>query len=1353
MEESLQKKEVFKFLQCAARGDIEGISTSLMCNPDLINAQLSESGDTALIVAAQENQPESTDACQDVNTLNAQGLSPLMLVARDVDLFDGLIMEREYRPVSVLEQLIKYHGDTQLLDLNGNSAMSYASLVNSPIKQQLLDILENSPPPSETLDEDFCGFCPATKPTLSDKTALALDIADSQNTNSGNEPGCDEASAKDIIQEPEAAKTEVQPFQEIGGASPPEQEKSNTMDRRKKNFLTAPWLPNFSPKHLTSTPSMKKHSSLPPLQVKKDEDVQLKRLGLGYLFQEAHSDPNTAEAQSAVDPLQNLRYIKEHIRQRLGTGESTGNSKTFPPVCYSPRSPVTYKLRPLAKTSSSNSKTKMINTQMLDKSKEDKIPCGHESVQNPDEGLDMVLSKDQVQFSLVSVTTSESAMGNVSSRSAQSSIRFGSEEREDKEGSMNHHNTKLPQICSKILEQQNIDRLPNSNWNKEIHSLFESEPLAAQTDLETVRETPSNREDKIITNCELLKKELLHCSMTDKNTKEDNVDMPLNDNRLLDVGKVIESIKINSPRTPRTSYVSFVHITFSEQEAKTEDHHPPPKQYLAKRKPNLSILTHVSRSFNINAQKENDRSKKSNQLRNNSTPNLKYPRPLSSSNENCGKCVPLPALVYSSGPSTSKMSKKGDSMPGSAERKSQRSQTQLSLYTKKRLNSPVNPAMPPRAKTAHDFQDIHYSDMFVEIKPQNNGPAIFQMFESPFYSNSSKDGTRGRKVTSSTSSNRSCSSISIRSGSSRESSAKSSKRTKPRNKKNSSATNRQRKDPLIKPVGRDISEKPKDNTVIISGTNWEIKTLKQEGNVSENTLDILQSGISNLPHPDFSDLSIIKEATIENSLTINEASKITFVKRIQEVGKVNHTEKLKKEHVDLITPTEGNGKENIAHQAKTVNNERGEGETVHIFKTGDLGQPPQDFSASERPLEEVQLSQGEGMTTDLIFGGNTEKKILIENGEDCVSIPMNVHSSGTSDMLISFEICMKQIDEQSNDSRTVKNYQDNYQSANVHCEQHADEETNLIQISRCTSPNDWNTNNTIQSEKYFESSNDGSIHWIKGEVLGRGAYGTVYCGLTSQGELIAAKQVMLHGSDPAVAEKEYKKLQEEVDLLKTLKHENIVGYLGTCLQDNIVTIFMEFVPGGSIASILRHFGPLQEAVISKYTNHILQGTAYLHKNRVVHRDIKGNNVMLMPSGVIKLIDFGCAKRLNGLNMNGTHGEMLKSMHGTPYWMAPEVISESGHGEKSDIWSIGCTVFEMATGKPPLAHMNKLAAMFYIAAQKGLMPTLPDHFSRRARDFVNLCLIRDQEERPSAEQLLQHSFTRGKSQTFSCHSVQ
>ncbi|XP_048871905.1 mitogen-activated protein kinase kinase kinase 19 isoform X2 [Brienomyrus brachyistius] len=271
------------------------------------------------------------------------------------------------------------------------------------------------------------------------------------------------------------------------------------------------------------------------------------------------------------------------------------------------------------------------------------------------------------------------------------------------------------------------------------------------------------------------------------------------------------------------------------------------------------------------------------------------------------------------------------------------------------------------------------------------------------------------------------------------------------------------------------------------------------------------------------------------------------------------------------------------------------------------------------------------------------------------------------------------------------------------------------------------------------SRTDDTILWTKGEVLGKGAYGTVYCGLTSHGQLIAVKQVMLDDTDPTTAKKEYQHLQDEVDLLKNLCHANIVGFLGTSLQDNVVSIFMEYVPGGSIASILQRFGPLPERVLALYTLQILQGVAYLHANRVIHRDLKGNNVMLMPTGIIKLIDFGCARRVSQLTHSTDRSEPLKSVHGTPYWMAPEVINETGHGRKSDVWSVGCTVFEMATGKPPLANMNKMAALFYIGARQGLMPAIPDRFSKEAQDFVQACLTRDQKERPSAQQLLAHPF--------------
>ncbi|XP_067842866.1 mitogen-activated protein kinase kinase kinase 19 [Heptranchias perlo] len=298
-------------------------------------------------------------------------------------------------------------------------------------------------------------------------------------------------------------------------------------------------------------------------------------------------------------------------------------------------------------------------------------------------------------------------------------------------------------------------------------------------------------------------------------------------------------------------------------------------------------------------------------------------------------------------------------------------------------------------------------------------------------------------------------------------------------------------------------------------------------------------------------------------------------------------------------------------------------------------------------------------------------------------------------------------------------------------------EYTVTKLTKTSSRPSSSLGNSIKSE--CSSNCEDAIIWTKGNVLGKGAYGTVYCGLTSQGQLIAVKQVALDATNQIAAEKEYQKLEEEIELLKNLKHVNIVSFLGTNLEANIVSIFMEFVPGGSIAGVIGRFGPLPEPVFCTYTKQVLKGVDYLHDNRVIHRDIKGNNVMLMPNGVIKLIDFGCAKRMTCVNMSDTHSEMLKSMHGTPYWMAPEVINETGHGKKSDIWSIGCTVFEMASGKPPLAHMDKMAAMFYIGAHRGLMPTLPEQFSENARDFVQICLTSDQHERPSAKQLLQHAF--------------
>ncbi|XP_064634506.1 uncharacterized protein LOC135492185 [Lineus longissimus] len=273
------------------------------------------------------------------------------------------------------------------------------------------------------------------------------------------------------------------------------------------------------------------------------------------------------------------------------------------------------------------------------------------------------------------------------------------------------------------------------------------------------------------------------------------------------------------------------------------------------------------------------------------------------------------------------------------------------------------------------------------------------------------------------------------------------------------------------------------------------------------------------------------------------------------------------------------------------------------------------------------------------------------------------------------------------------------------------------------------TNDSVHSEDV--------ICWKKGNMLGRGAYGTVWCGLTDSGGLIAVKQIEMNTVDMEKAEREYEKIQEEVDMLKVLRHKNIVGFYGTSLEDHTVQIFMEYVPGGSIANLLARFGAFEEAVFSIYTKQVLEGVEYIHSKGVIHRDIKGGNVMLTQDGIIKLIDFGCAKRLC-MNSSLSQGQLLKSMRGTPYWMAPEVVAETGHGKRSDIWSVGCTVFEMATRKPPWADMNPMAAIFAIGSDRPV-PQLDNSFTPHARQFVNCCLQRKVEDRLQASELLLHPF--------------
>uniref|UniRef100_A0A5F4WLY8 Mitogen-activated protein kinase kinase kinase 4 n=1 Tax=Callithrix jacchus TaxID=9483 RepID=A0A5F4WLY8_CALJA len=263
-----------------------------------------------------------------------------------------------------------------------------------------------------------------------------------------------------------------------------------------------------------------------------------------------------------------------------------------------------------------------------------------------------------------------------------------------------------------------------------------------------------------------------------------------------------------------------------------------------------------------------------------------------------------------------------------------------------------------------------------------------------------------------------------------------------------------------------------------------------------------------------------------------------------------------------------------------------------------------------------------------------------------------------------------------------------------------------------------------------------TFKWQRGNKIGEGQYGKVYtCISVDTGELMAMKEIRFQPND----HKTIKETADELKIFEGIKHPNLVRYFGVELHREEMYIFMEYCDEGTLEEVSR-LG-LQEHVIRLYSKQITIAINVLHDHGIVHRDIKGANIFLTSSGLIKLGDFGCSVKLKN-NAQTMPGEVNSTL-GTAAYMAPEVITRAkgeGHGRAADIWSLGCVVIEMVTGKRPWHEYEHNFQIMYKVGM-GHKPPIPERLSPEGKDFLSHCLESDPKMRWTASQLLDHSFVK------------